>query len=149
MPAPGPSLLSNPAALALIPALVAVTSSVPALIRAAPPCVAGHCGKSQEPSLMASVPEVIVTEPLAQYAYRVVQATRSHESVALGVSPRAAMSWVRAARARALLLGRPYVLPDDLKALAGPVLAHRVFLRGGEDATSLVNEVVAGVPVEL
>jgi MoxR-like ATPase len=98
---------------------------------------------------MASVPEVIVTEPLAQYAYRVVQATRNHESVALGVSPRAAMSWVRAARARALLLGRPYVLPDDLKALACPVLAHRVFLRGGEDATSLVNEVVAGVPVEL
>jgi MoxR-like ATPase len=79
----------------------------------------------------------------------VVQATRDHEAVALGVSPRAAMSWVRAARARALLGGRTYVLPDDLKDLARPVLAHRVFLEGGGDASTLVDEVVAAVPVEL
>jgi MoxR-like ATPase len=99
--------------------------------------------------LTAAVNEVAVGEPLARYAYRVVEATRAHEGVALGVSPRAAMSWLRAARARALLEGRAYVLPDDLKALARPLLGHRVFLRGGGDARGLVDEVLGAVPVEL
>lgn len=90
-----------------------------------------------------------VSEALARYALRIVQATRDHEGVALGVSPRAAMAWLRAARARAVLVGRAYVLPDDLKVLARPLLAHRVFLKGGGDAGGLVDEIVARVPVEL
>jgi MoxR-like ATPase len=105
--------------------------------------------KEQLRGLMEAVPEVAVSEALAQYAYRVVQATREHEAVALGVSPRAAMSWLRAARARAFLEGRAYALPDDLKALARPVLGHRVFLKAGGDARALVEEVVARAPVDL
>jgi len=100
-------------------------------------------------ALMAAVPEIVVSEPLVQYAHRVVAATRDHDAVALGVSPRAAMSWIRAAKARALLQARAYVLPDDLKALARPVLAHRVFARGGGDAGALVDEILKAVPVEL
>ncbi len=99
--------------------------------------------------LMATVDHVAVSDPLSVYAYRVVAATRDHESVALGVSPRAAISWLRAARAQALLDGRAYVVPDDLKALAQPVLGHRVFLKGGGDARTLVASIVASIPVDL
>ena len=100
-------------------------------------------------ALMAAVPEVSVSEPVAHYAYRVAQSTREHDSVVLGVSPRAAMSWLRAAKARALLAGRDYVLPDDLKVLGVSVLGHRIFLEGGGDARPLLEEVLASVPVDL
>ncbi|MCK5941118.1 MAG: AAA family ATPase [Planctomycetes bacterium] len=93
--------------------------------------------------------EVQVKEPVAEYALRVVQATRSHPAVQLGASPRAALAWLAAARARALLDDRDYVLPDDLKALAVSTLAHRVFLRQGDDAAALVRELVANTPVPL
>lgn len=99
--------------------------------------------------LIRCVNDVRVSDPLTGYAFRVVQATREHESVLLGVSPRAAISWVHAARARALLAGRDYVLPDDLKTLALPILGHRVFTKGGGDARPLVAEILASVPVEL
>ena len=98
---------------------------------------------------MEAVKEVRVSEPVADYAYAVVEATRRHDSILLGVSPRAAISWVHAARARALLKGRGHVLPDDLKALAQPVLGHRVFLEGGGDARSLVAEIVTATIVGL
>lgn len=100
-------------------------------------------------SLQAAVDSVGVSEPVAAYCYQVAAATRRDEAVALGVSPRAAMSWIRAARARALADGRDHVLPDDLKALAGPVLAHRVFLKGGGDAAGLLGRILETVPVEL
>lgn len=99
--------------------------------------------------LMAEVPRTAISAPLAHYAQRVAQATREHAGVTLGVSPRAGMSWIRAAQARAFLDGRPYAVPDDLKALAQPVLAHRIFLEGGGDARGLLNEVLTQVPVEL
>ncbi|MEM9800196.1 MAG: MoxR family ATPase [Planctomycetota bacterium] len=99
--------------------------------------------------LIAAVPSVSVSEEVAEYAYRVVEATRTHAAVALGVSPRAAVSWLVAARALALSDGRDYVLPDDLKALARPVLGHRVFLKGGGSGRSVVDEVLESVPVAL
>ena len=92
---------------------------------------------------------VNVSEPVAAYCYRVVAATRRHDAVALGASPRAALAWLRAAKARAVLDGRTYVLPDDLAALARPVLAHRVFLKGGGDATAVLDSILGATPVEL
>ena len=68
--------------------------------------------------LISAVPSVHVSAEVAEYAYRVVSATRAHPEIELGVSPRAAVAWTNAGRARALLDGRDYVLPDDLKALA-------------------------------
>jgi MoxR-like ATPase len=100
-------------------------------------------------ALSRQVAGVSVSEPVAAYCYRVVAATRRHDAVALGASPRAAMAWLRAAKARAVLAGRAYVLPDDLVALARPVLAHRVFLKGGGDATAVVDSILASAPVEL
>ena len=99
--------------------------------------------------MQRAVLEIDVAEAIARYAYRVAVATREHESVLLGASPRAAMQWLRACRARALLQGRDYVLPDDLKVLAQPVLGHRIFLRGGGDARALLSEVLDRTPVEL
>ena len=99
--------------------------------------------------LSRRVDTVTISEPVAAYCYRVIAASRSHDAVALGASPRAAMAWLRAGKARAVLDGRTYVLPDDLKALARPVLAHRVFLKGGGDATDVLDTILAATPVEL
>jgi MoxR-like ATPase len=93
--------------------------------------------------------DVAVSEPVAAYCHRVVQATRQRQEVVLGASPRAALAWLRAARARALLGGRGHVLPDDLKALARAVLAHRVFMNGGAGAGEVIDEIVRQTPVEL
>ena len=95
--------------------------------------------------LGASARGVTVSDDITEYAHRVVLASREAPGVILGVSPRAAVSWIGAARARALLKGRGYVLPDDLKALAGPVLSHRVFVEGGGTAEALVGDLVAGI----
>lgn len=97
----------------------------------------------------AAAAEVIVHETVAEYVLRIVAATREHTEVALGASPRAALMWLRAARARAWLEGRDYVLPDDLKALAMPVLAHRMFVRGGGSAAAMLQEVIAKTAVPL
>lgn len=96
-----------------------------------------------------SVAEVQVHEQVAEYVLRVVAATRDHTEVALGASPRAALMWLRAARARAWLAGRSYVLPDDLKALAQPVLAHRMFVRGGGPSATMLRDVIAATAVPL
>ena len=100
-------------------------------------------------ALSARVDDVAVSEPVAAYCYAVIAATRRHDAVALGASPRAAIAWLRGAKARALLAGRTYVLPDDLKALAPAVLAHRVFLVGGGDARDVLLQIVAATPIPL
>jgi MoxR-like ATPase len=100
-------------------------------------------------ALSDKVGAVAVSEPVAAYCYRVVAASRRHDAVALGASPRAALAWLRAAKARALLQSRAYVLPDDLKALARPVLAHRIFLKGGGDSAGVLDSILATTPVEL
>jgi MoxR-like ATPase len=99
--------------------------------------------------IRAAIGEVAVGEPVASYCYRVVQATRQHDDVVLGASPRAAMAWLRAARARALLDGRMHVLPDDLKVLARPVLSHRIFMGGGGNPVDLVADLLDRTPVDL
>ncbi len=99
--------------------------------------------------LTSAVPSVVVSDAVVDYAYRLVAATRENPAVALGVSPRAAVSWVQAGRARALLMGREYVLPDDLKALAQPVLAHRIFLKDGGNARNVVAEALEKTQVAL
>jgi MoxR-like ATPase len=70
---------------------------------------------------------VHLSEPVRQYAVSLVAATRTHPGLRLGASPRATLHLVRACRAYAALDGRDYVIPDDVQALAEPVLAHRLF----------------------
>lgn len=72
--------------------------------------------------------EVQINDNLIEYATECVDKTRNHERVQLGASPRALLAWIKAARAYAFIEGREYVTPDDLKALAPHVLAHRLIL---------------------
>jgi len=96
-----------------------------------------------------------VADDVVDYLLGLVRATRDDARLALGASPRAALGLHRAAQARALLRGRDYVLPDDVKALAIPVLAHRVVPTGaarlrGVSAEAVIAEIVRAhaVPVE-
>lgn len=99
----------------------------------------------------AEVRQIFVERSLLSYAVEVVGATRSHPDVVLGASPRASLGLVRLAQAWAFLHGRKFVLPDDIKRLAQPVLAHRLDLRGptggGRGARALVDQVLESVPV--
>jgi MoxR-like ATPase len=103
-------------------------------------------------AMQAEVREVDVKEPVAKYLLRVIARTRDHAELELGVSPRGALGLFRAAQARALLLGRSWVSPDDVQALAAPVLAHRVRLTAqaryaGTRPDSIVNAILKGVDV--
>jgi MoxR-like ATPase len=94
-----------------------------------------------------------VDTSLANYMLDVIEATRNHTDVALGASPRAALGLYRASQASALLEGRDYVIPDDVKRLAVPVLAHRMLThgmrQGGRDlpAADIIRTVLGQVPV--
>lgn len=72
--------------------------------------------------------EVMISDRLIEYAAECVDRTRDHERIQLGASPRALLSWIKAARAYAFIEDRKYVTPDDLKFLAPFVLAHRLIL---------------------
>lgn len=76
--------------------------------------------------LVEAVRQVHVADPVRRYAVALVGATREHPDLRLGASPRATLHLIRAARASAALDGREFVLPDDVQALAAPVLAHRL-----------------------
>ena len=76
--------------------------------------------------MIATVRAVYVSPAVEQYAVAIAAATRVDRELRLGASPRATLQLVRAAKARAALDGRDFVLPDDIDALAVPVLAHRL-----------------------
>jgi MoxR-like ATPase len=93
-----------------------------------------------------------VAHSLKGYIVDIAEATRRRPDLALGVSPRAALGLLRAARARAAAMGREYVVPDDIKSLAGPVLEHRLALTPeaqlrGANRQDVLADVLASVPV--
>jgi MoxR-like ATPase len=97
---------------------------------------------------------VHIADPLYTYAVRLAAATRNHPQVRVGVSPRGVIALTRAAGAFALINGRGYVLPEDLKALLGPVFAHRVLLSAdaqlrGVTAAEVLDDAMRQVPVPL
>lgn len=99
-------------------------------------------------ALQAAAAAVFVSPAVREYVLAVTGATRSHPAIALGCSPRGGLALVRSAQARALLAGRSFVVPDDVKALAGAVMAHRVLLRPqAPDAETVIAEILAQVPV--
>jgi MoxR-like ATPase len=85
---------------------------------------------------------VRASEPLRDYVVRLLWRTREDPRVDLGASPRAGLMLLRAAKANAMLQGRDHALPDDVQALAQPVLAHRLVLAPGS-ARSVAEDVVA------
>jgi len=102
-------------------------------------------------AMQLAVERVHVAESIREYCVDVVVATRASQSSAVGASPRGSLALLKLARCRAALEGRDYVLPDDVKSVAAPALAHRLVLRpelwvqrvSGED---VVREVLDTVP---
>ncbi|KAA0085345.1 MoxR family ATPase [Mycolicibacterium sp. P9-64] len=80
-------------------------------------------------AMRESVEQVTVHEDVLRYVVSLAGASRQHPQIAVGASPRAELDIVQLARARSLLLGRDYVIPEDVKALAVPAMAHRITLR--------------------
>jgi MoxR-like ATPase len=94
---------------------------------------------------------VFVADPLYLYAVRLAAATREHKQVRIGVSPRGVIALSRAAQAYALIDGRAYVVPEDIKALIEPVFAHRILLAPdaamrGVTPSEVLRAVVESVP---
>ncbi|MER3417149.1 MAG: magnesium chelatase [Gemmataceae bacterium] len=99
-----------------------------------------------------AVRDVFVDEKVRQYIVAIVQATRQHQDILLGGSPRASLGLCRAAQAMAALRGRTFVLPDDVKRIAPHILIHRLILRPESrlrrvSAARVLDEILSQVPV--
>ncbi len=102
--------------------------------------------------MTAALSNVHVAPELKGYLLDIAAGTRNHRNLRLGLSPRAVLSLQRVSRALAAASGRTFVIPDDIKALARPVMGHRLILTpeaqlGGITADSIIEDVLAAVPV--
>ena len=103
-------------------------------------------------NIQKSVDSVYGTRELQEYIVDLVRASREHPELVLGGSPRAAIFLMKAARARALLLGRSYLTHEDIQAVALPVLGHRLIMRPeaemeGKRVETIVKDIIRSVPV--
>ncbi|RQG96021.1 AAA family ATPase [Natrarchaeobius chitinivorans] len=97
-------------------------------------------------SAREQIEDVFVARPVKRYILDLVGQTRAHPDVAHGASPRASLTFLHGAKARAAITGRDYVVPDDVKALAGSILAHRLVLNAEADLSNTrPDEVVTAV----
>jgi MoxR-like ATPase len=99
-----------------------------------------------------TVRTVFVSPAIKRYIVELIRKTREHVDVYLGASPRGSLGLFRASQARAAMVGRDYVLPDDIKALANYVLAHRVVVSPASRLRNLtsekiIQEIIANLPV--
>ncbi len=104
-------------------------------------------------SAQSAVREVYVDSTISDYIVRLVNATRTHPDVYLGASPRGSLALYRAGQAYAALHGRDYVIPDDVKAVAEPAIAHRLIMRTAAtirdvEQGTIVRELLESVPIE-
>ncbi len=103
-------------------------------------------------SIKNTIPRVRVADEIINYIIDIVEASRSHKHIRLGGSPRAAISILLAGKAMALMEGRDYVVPDDIKFVVPPVLRHRLILAPeaefeGISVESIIDEIMKKVPV--
>jgi len=101
-----------------------------------------------------AIREIFVDPKIRRYLLEIVHRTREHEDVHLGGSPRASIALFRTAQGLAAMAGRSFVLPDDVKRMALPVLGHRLILRPESrlrkvTAATVLNEIVPDVPVPI
>jgi MoxR-like ATPase len=109
-------------------------------------------GAAEVTSVIEDAQRVFVEESVNRYVVALLRHTRADERLYLGASPRAGIALLRVAKALALAEGREYVLPDDVKAVSVPVLAHRLILgpearASGLSAADLVSEAIERTPV--
>ena len=120
--------------------------------RVQPVCHAGEIVELQQ-----RVEQVRADESILDYILNIVERTRNHESLVLGVSPRGSQALFRAAQAMALMHGREYLIPDDVKRLVVPVFGHRVTVepraafgaRRAEAADRILEEILMQIEVPL
>ncbi|MCU6797796.1 MoxR family ATPase [Paenibacillus sp. WQ 127069] len=99
-----------------------------------------------------SYSQVKVSDDILAYLIAIVEKTRTHSEVSTGVSPRGSQALLKAAQVQAILKGRDFVTPDDIKAMAEPVLAHRLIVKGSlrsrtEASEAIVAAILRDVPV--
>lgn len=99
-----------------------------------------------------SYQKVLVSQPIREYIIRIIEKSRTMEQIVLGVSPRGSLALMRASQVYAILQGRSYVLPDDIKALVKPVLGHRMIVKStygikGNQTEPVLEEILESVPV--
>ena len=109
-------------------------------------------GPDQLLRLQDEARNVHLSDALVDYMIDIVNRTRSHDEIQLGISPRGTAALFRATQARAMVNERDYVLPDDVKALVGPVFSHRLIpgrsgTRGQTDADTILQEILDTIPV--
>ncbi|KAF1301808.1 AAA family ATPase [Enterococcus sp. JM9B] len=99
--------------------------------------------------LKQNVQQVHVAPELLHYALQLIQATRVHPELILGISPRAGVAFIQAAKAYALTWGRSYVIPDDLQAVVPAVFHHRLILKdfSQKQVDQIIHEIIAQTPV--
>jgi MoxR-like ATPase len=125
--------------------------------RTLPEAGAGSLAAEDILLLQDTVHRITVEETLVDYMLAIVDRTRHHESLSLGVSPRGAQALFRAVQALALAEGRDYAIPDDVKRLAAPVFAHRVVIntrttlvqRRADAGERIIEEILSQVDVPL
>ena len=108
-------------------------------------------------ALQGAVHEVTVEDAIVEYMLAIVDRTRNHESLALGVSPRGSQALYRAVQALAMMEGREFAIPDDVKRLAAPIFAHRVVIntrttmvqRRADAGERVIEEILSQVEVPL
>jgi MoxR-like ATPase len=109
------------------------------------------CTAEEVVKMQQEAKEVYIHPAILSYIADIVKATREHENIAIGVSPRGSITMVNAARAYAYIEGRNYVVPEDIKLLAEPVFAHRLVLRHGltrqDNRASLIRGIIGGIAV--
>lgn len=103
-------------------------------------------------AVQRGVERVVIEGSVMDYLLRLVTATRNHVAVQLGVSTRGSLQFARMTRAQALMRGRNYALPEDVKRIAEPVLAHRLVLDtpakySGTEKQAVIEEIVGSIPV--
>lgn len=100
--------------------------------------------------IQSSISAVHVSAPIQQYIVALVEATRHHEDIELGISTRGMLAMLHAAQAYAAIHGRDHVLPDDVKVLAEPVFAHRLILKvkynSAKKSAELIHKILSSVP---
>jgi MoxR-like ATPase len=102
--------------------------------------------------MQEQVKDIYVDELIKDYIVSLVIATRHHEDVYLGASPRGSLALYRASQAHAAIRGRDYATPDDVKALAEPVLGHRMIINPAArirnvQASAVIGDILGAVPV--
>jgi len=102
-----------------------------------------------------AIPSVSLSDAVKEYIINIVEESRNNDKIALGISPRGSLAMMKASQAMAVISGRTYVTPDDVKLIAVPVTAHRIILRGHSISSStsasemVIREILDKVPVPL